>query len=479
MNPFIKRSQINMGFPALDQPYYGYEEGGPGEWQEFTEGDVVEIIGGSSYGGAGSGDIKDWIRAESRLYSKNGRKLDSRKIGNNTILYRQNGGDIAVRYHYTDIIIYHSNDTITINTGGWWTVTTLQRINHISPASIGTAYKSQRHPYEIQRGSRVFHTKYGMYPYKDMTVIDTEGTPLDMIKIPQALDRAGQHATILYKDEGRSRGRWDEVFKVQFEDGEVGFYESRNLKMVQPGEQHVQELNPAPEITGEEGIVLASRNPFKRAQELKNDIHSDETETPSDSESSTGHNLEFVDRTDDKKNTRPTHHQGPMKSATLPNPFKRAQSDLHKFNVGDSVVFQDVRYDNEERSGVIIYAGSYADDDEPMYTIRTDDGTTVFVREHYIRVNEPNLSKYTQEEATPSADDIENWYKNSVLKNPFCANKIAQTDHETAETGHIGNGAPVEKPTGGGRSPGNLDNPTPNNPFAHETSQNSKGEQVA
>lgn len=53
---------------------------------------------------------------------------ERRKIGNNTWLERR-GTDIAVRYHATDIITLHSAGTVTLATGGWFTVTTKARLN--------------------------------------------------------------------------------------------------------------------------------------------------------------------------------------------------------------------------------------------------------------------------------------------------------------------------------------------------------------
>jgi hypothetical protein len=293
--------------------------------------------------------------------------------------------------------------------------------------------------------------------------------------------------------------------------------------------------------------LWSSRNPFRSAQELKNDIHSDETETPSDSDSSPGHNLEHVDRTDDVSNTKPSHHQGPMKSAqnlskaeelqsiidhgdgfllrgmifdySKPEDVqaiikwaegedgyscfgperhyvagiakkllaelqggqqKQAQSDSHKFKVGDSVVFSDPRYDAEERFGVVTHAEGYADDDTPIYSIRADDGSTAFIKEAYIRVNAPNVPKYVQREQTPSADDLDDLYKSS-RRNPFkpaqlSATPAEMTDGDTAETGSVGGSESNTGYNRGGRTPGDLSGPP--NPFAHDTGQNSSGKQL-
>jgi hypothetical protein len=53
---------------------------------------------------------------------------DERKIGNNTYLIRRADG-IAVRLHSTDVVTFHSDNTITLNSGGYRTYTTKDRMN--------------------------------------------------------------------------------------------------------------------------------------------------------------------------------------------------------------------------------------------------------------------------------------------------------------------------------------------------------------
>ena len=44
-------------------------------------------------------------------------KRSEKKIGNNTVLRRLSNGDIAIRYHYTDIITINIMDNMKVNTG--------------------------------------------------------------------------------------------------------------------------------------------------------------------------------------------------------------------------------------------------------------------------------------------------------------------------------------------------------------------------
>lgn len=70
---------------------------------------------------------------EKANYSLQGRNQDRRKVENNTYLERRDGGDIAVRLHGTDVVTYHKNGSMTFDTGGFYSVTTKDRMNKYSP----------------------------------------------------------------------------------------------------------------------------------------------------------------------------------------------------------------------------------------------------------------------------------------------------------------------------------------------------------
>lgn len=53
-----------------------------------------------------------------------------------TTVDRLNNGDIAIYYHYTNVVTLHSDDTFTIKTGGYKTNTTKKRINDFSPVNV-------------------------------------------------------------------------------------------------------------------------------------------------------------------------------------------------------------------------------------------------------------------------------------------------------------------------------------------------------
>lgn len=64
-----------------------------------------------------------------------GRCQQSRKIGNNTYLKRR-GYNIAVMLHATDIITFRLSNTALLDSGGYRTKTTKERMNEYAPCNI-------------------------------------------------------------------------------------------------------------------------------------------------------------------------------------------------------------------------------------------------------------------------------------------------------------------------------------------------------
>lgn len=65
-----------------------------------------------------------------------GRKKSERKLSNNTVLHRTDADTLSVRLHATDVVLIHRNGNYTLNSGGWRTVTTKDRINEYSPVRV-------------------------------------------------------------------------------------------------------------------------------------------------------------------------------------------------------------------------------------------------------------------------------------------------------------------------------------------------------
>jgi hypothetical protein len=72
-------------------------------------------------------------------------------IANNTVRYMREDGSEVVRLHHTDVVIKRPDGTYELNTGGWKTSTTKDRINCYSPARVysksGTWYLAADVPF--------------------------------------------------------------------------------------------------------------------------------------------------------------------------------------------------------------------------------------------------------------------------------------------------------------------------------------------
>ena len=102
----------------------------------------------------------------------------SRIVANNTLLIDYKDGSRAVRFHTTDVVT-ERNGIITLNSGGWKTVTTKERINN----PIGM---NRNFPYLSQRDSQWF---IGEGVFYDGIQFDSAGTQISEIKADNAKER--------------------------------------------------------------------------------------------------------------------------------------------------------------------------------------------------------------------------------------------------------------------------------------------------
>ncbi len=98
-------------------------------------------------------------------------------LENNTRLV-QCGDSYGIKLHQTVVVEIHSNNTFTLNTGGWFTVTTTARINSYSPAYIS-------------QSKGVWYLKDGT-AFSDSVVITASGKTLNS---PNS-KRVNEHAKI-------------------------------------------------------------------------------------------------------------------------------------------------------------------------------------------------------------------------------------------------------------------------------------------
>lgn len=78
---------------------------------------------------------------------KNNRK--QRKIDNNTTAYIEYDGSVSVELHSTKVVVLYPNGLVKLNSGGWRTNTTKDRINKYSPVKV----YQRKHVWYLQDGA--------------------------------------------------------------------------------------------------------------------------------------------------------------------------------------------------------------------------------------------------------------------------------------------------------------------------------------
>lgn len=107
-------------------------------------------------------------------YIQAGRSKTSRPVANNTHARILEDSRVAVKLHETDVVIISGAGYWELNSGGWLTLTTKDRINKYSPAGI-----TQRNGIWYMRDGSLFY---------DGIVIDADGIPLKPRK-PEAYEK--------------------------------------------------------------------------------------------------------------------------------------------------------------------------------------------------------------------------------------------------------------------------------------------------
>ena len=64
------------------------------------------------------------------------RNAKRRKVGNNTYAEILHDNSVGIMLHSTYVVKIHPDNTYTLQTGGWQTVTTKDRINQYSPVRV-------------------------------------------------------------------------------------------------------------------------------------------------------------------------------------------------------------------------------------------------------------------------------------------------------------------------------------------------------
>jgi hypothetical protein len=103
------------------------------------------------------------------------------KVGNNTVQVMAEDGRRIIRLHHTDILTFHPDGNITLNSGGWQSLTTKARMNAYLPA--GWVVYSDR--------GWFIRTPKGTFTYSDGATFKGDGTPLPGTLLVMA-EREGQ-----------------------------------------------------------------------------------------------------------------------------------------------------------------------------------------------------------------------------------------------------------------------------------------------
>jgi hypothetical protein len=115
-------------------------------------------------------------------------KRDRRKLENNT--YLLNYGDyIGVRLHQTDVVHYYPDGRIVLNSGGWRTMTTKDRISKFSPVVLHS-----------QSGNWFFNHNDSTYRFVDGVTLCPDGTVSGAGEITSTLDKQLKRAVKDYAD---------------------------------------------------------------------------------------------------------------------------------------------------------------------------------------------------------------------------------------------------------------------------------------
>jgi hypothetical protein len=76
----------------------------------------------------------NYAEAVSMVHGKT--KQKARKIGNNTYAEIESDNSVSIRLHGTAVVRFYPNGLVKLNSGGWRTSTTKNRINKYSPVKV-------------------------------------------------------------------------------------------------------------------------------------------------------------------------------------------------------------------------------------------------------------------------------------------------------------------------------------------------------
>jgi hypothetical protein len=117
--------------------------------------------------------------------------VESKVVANNTVEYVRNDGATVWRLHLTDIIVKRKDGCTVLNSGGWQTVTTKERMNRYLPPGGWQIYQLKNIWYLADGFWN--NTDRQTWVFKDGMIIRPDGT----------VDNAGPSVEYLKKLQGR------------------------------------------------------------------------------------------------------------------------------------------------------------------------------------------------------------------------------------------------------------------------------------
>lgn len=120
-------------------------------------------------------------KTKAQILASVGNVAASKIVARNTVRYTTTDGETRVRLHSTDVVTTHKNGTVTLNNGGWNTVTTRDRINRFSPFRVYTS-----------KGVATVHTDAGAFPFPGKMTFKPNGEPVNLRSIKAAVKRAAK-----------------------------------------------------------------------------------------------------------------------------------------------------------------------------------------------------------------------------------------------------------------------------------------------
>jgi len=99
---------------------------------------------------------------------------DRKKLENNTYLVKVDDKTFGVKLHNTVVVYIHQSGRYSLDTGGWRTVTTKDRINRYSPA-------------RVHQNNNIWYIGDGIY--EDGVTVDAKGKPVTKLREPGVVER--------------------------------------------------------------------------------------------------------------------------------------------------------------------------------------------------------------------------------------------------------------------------------------------------